>query len=286
MAVPTVRRRRLGAELRKIREGRGLSLEEVEQVPGLGMTTTKLSRLETARSAAKMEDVVRLLDFYEYDKGSREALLILVKDANKRGWWVPYSAGLPTVYSDLISLEDDAAKISLYEPLVLPGLLQTAAYARAAIQATRMHNGGASIDAKVEVRMARQSVLTKPDAPTLWVVVQESALSVRIGSNGSVMRDQLQRLIDLSELSNVNIQVLPANSALHPGLFGGFEVIGFPDRTDLDVVYSERLLDSVYIEDPVEVELYSVAFQGITAEALPVDASLRFITQQRDKFSE
>ena len=286
MAVPTVRRRRLGAELRKIREDRGLSLEEVGQVPGLGMTTTKLSRLETARSAAKLDDITKLLDFYAYDVERREALLTLVREAGKRGWWMPYSAGLPPVYSDLISLEDDASKIRIYEPLILPGLLQTASYARAAIQATRMHNDGASIDAKVEVRMARQSVLTKPNAPAIWVVVHEAALSVRVGSNASIMRDQLQRLVDLSELPNVNIQVLPASSALHPGLMGGFTLIGFPDRTDLDVAYSERLLDSVYIEDPAEVELYGAAFQGITAEALPVDASLRHITQQKDMFSE
>ncbi len=286
MAVPTVRRRRLGAELRKIREDRGLSLDEVGQADGLGITTTKLSRLETARSAAKMDDVVKLLDFYQYDNGSREALLALVKDGSKRGWWLPYGDILGPVYADLISLESEASKILTYEPLIIPGLAQTAAYARAAIKATRIREAGPTVEEKITVRMARQSVLTRPGGPQFWLVIHEGALTVRIGDDGSVMREQMQRLLDLSKLPNVDIQVMPADAAPHPGILGSFTILGFPERSDLDVVHTERLLSSVYIEDPSEVEQYGVAFQRITAEALPQEASLRFITQQRDKISE
>jgi hypothetical protein len=136
------------------------------------------------------------------------------------------------------------------------------------------------------IRTARQSVLTKSGAPHVRMVIHEAALSVRIGDDGAVMKEQMQRLLDLSLLPNVDIQVMPAAAALHPGTLGGFTILGFPERNDLDVVYTERLMNSLYIEQPAEVELFSVAFQKVTAEALPLDASLRFITQQRDRYSK
>jgi transcriptional regulator with XRE-family HTH domain len=283
MADPTVRRRRLGGELRKIREGKGLSLEDVEKA-GLGINVAKLSRLENARTAAKREDVVRLLDFYDVDNGRRESLLTLVKDGAKRGWWVPYGDVLNPFTADLLSLEADAARIYSYEPSIIPGLMQTARYAREAITATRLRDVDALVEEQVTIRTARQSVLTKPEAPQVRMVIHEAGLSARVGDDGDLMKEQMQRLLDLSRLPNVDVQVMPAAAALHPGIVGGFTILGFAGRSDLDVVHTERLMNSLYIEDPAEVGLFGDAFQKITAEALPVDASLRFITEQRDRY--
>jgi Domain of unknown function (DUF5753) len=264
-----------------------MSLEDVEAQPEVKLSRDKLWRLEKARQAAKPDDLIELLRFYGCEDAQRDALLNLAKEGSKRGWWMAYRDVLTTDYADLISLEQEASKISIYDPLFIPGLLQTAAYAEAVIEGTRLEEAGAPVESKVEVRMNRQAVLTKKtDAPQVWVVIHEAALGLQIGEDGSVMREQLQRLLDRARLPNVNIQVLPTASAPHPGLNGSFKILGFPEKNDLDVVHTETLLNSVYIEEPKEVELYGAAFQKITASAMPVDASLRYITQQRDKISE
>ncbi|QMU71865.1 helix-turn-helix transcriptional regulator [Streptacidiphilus sp. P02-A3a] len=281
--VPTVRRRQLGAELRKLRESKKLLLEDVEQ--GTGIDAAKLSRLETAKNAAKLPDVERLLDFYGFEGDGRELLLALVKEGGQRGWWLAYRDRLSQFNWDLVTLEDGASRILAYQQGLLHGLLQTSAYARAAIGATRLEDRGTPVDSQIEIRMARQSVLTKPNPPKFWSVIHESALSVSL-AEPSVMRDQLDRLRNLSQLPNVEIQIMPASAAPHPGLAGSFTVLGFSERHDLDVVHTGGLLNASYIEDRDEVELYASAFQKVTAEAMPLEASLRFITEQRDKISE
>jgi transcriptional regulator with XRE-family HTH domain len=283
MTAPTVRRRQLGAELRKLRDSKGLFLEDVER--GTGIDSAKLSRLETAKSAAKLPDIVRLLDFYEFEGDGRELLLSLAKDGGQRGWWLAYRDRLSPFNWDLVTLEDGASRIMAYQPSLLHGLLQTSPYARVAIKATRLEDRGTPIESQIEIRMARQAVLTKPNPPTFWGVIHESALMIRI-DNVAVMRDQLDRLRHMSEMPNVEIQIMPANSAPHPGLGGAFTILGFSEQHDLDVVHTESLLNSIYVEDRAEVELYAAAFQKITAEAMPLDASLRFITELRDKISE
>ncbi len=282
MAVPTVRRRRLGAELRAIREARGLSLEQVQD--GLGYDMTRLSKLENARIAVKVPEVEKILDFYEYQNGNRDDLLLLARDGGKRGWWLSLS-GLTPFFADLLPLEAEASRIKTYSPNLMPGLLQTPEYARAIITATRLMEVGRSVEDQVELRMARQGVLRKPDAPHVWFVMHEAALVARIaGDDGSIMREQLQRLVSLAKLPNVELQVVPNTATLHAGLAGGgFTIIGFPESSDLDVVHTDRMGGAAYIEDKEEVALYSAAFQKVTAEALSPDASLRRITQLKDE---
>ncbi|MGW2253164.1 helix-turn-helix domain-containing protein [Kitasatospora sp. NPDC001660] len=280
MAVSTVRRRRLGGVLRKLREERKLTADTVAEATG--MSQPKLTRIETAHTAAKIEDVIKLLDYYECeDEDFRAGLIAITKDGSKRGWWLSYRDVINATANDLILLEADASTYKTYEPAFIPGLFQTPEYARIVIDRLRIRSGG-TVEDLVQVRMARQSILTRPDPVQVWAVIHEAALCSN-ANRPDIMVPQLDRLLTLSRLSNVNIQVMPIGAAVHPGMSGAFALMGFPQRHDLDVVLAEGLLSSLWVEDPADVELYRAKFQEITAEALSVDSSLDFITAQRDK---
>nr|WSZ99267.1 helix-turn-helix domain-containing protein [Streptomyces sp. NBC_00857] len=281
MGDPTVRRRRLGSELRRLREIANFKLEDVADQ--LGLTTTKLSRIETARINVKIVDLDSLLDLYGVgDETQRRALHNLARDGRRRGWWQTYRHAISPEYADLISLEADAKNMRSYETLLIPGLLQTSAYARATINAINMTSTPEQVNALVEVRTARQAVLTRPEPLELWAVIHESALRPSITS-APVMRDQLQRLLDISELPHVSIQVLPLDAMPHPGMAGSFTLIGFPETADLDVALVESLTSALYVEDPAEVSIYGGAFERLRANALPCDKSADLIAQTKDQ---
>ncbi|MEU4859679.1 helix-turn-helix transcriptional regulator [Kitasatospora aureofaciens] len=280
MAVSTVRRRRLGGVLRKLREERKLTAEVVAEATG--MSQPKLTRIETAHTAAKIEDVNKLLDYYGCDdEDFRAGLIAITKDGSKRGWWLSYRDVLHATATDLILLESDASTLRTYEPAFIPGLFQTPEYARVVIDRLRTESSG-TVEDMVQVRMARQSILTRPNPVQVWAVIHETALCAN-ANRPDIMSAQLDKLVSLSRLSNVNIQVMPAGAAIHPGMAGAFALLGFPQRADLDVVLAEGLISSLWVEHPNDVEIYRAKFQEITAEALPVDSSLDFITAQRDK---
>ncbi|MFF8769097.1 helix-turn-helix domain-containing protein [Kitasatospora sp. NPDC015120] len=284
MAVQqTVRRRRLGAELVRLRDASGLNGEQVAaQVEG--WSGTKLSRAENAKVAVKPDELARLLKFYNASEELTAILLDLARNGRKRGWWQSYNEALDDLATDFITLEADAASFSEYEQAFVPGLLQTADYAHAIIEALSA-DPDVNVEAAVEIRMARQVVLTRKDKPLeLWAVIHESALRSNVGGD-AVMADQLQRLLDRAKLPNVNIQIMPANAAVHPGMAGSFTIIGFPHQRDLDVVMIEGLLDGLWVEEPSKVEFFRTKFRQITAEAMPVEASLRFISEQKDRLS-
>lgn len=276
MGVPTVRRRRLGAELRRLREEHKLTTEDVGR--RFGWHNAKVSRLETGRTAAHPGDVERLLCLYGVtDDLKRQALLTLARNGSQRGWWQTYSDVLSPAYADFISLEVEARGMHTYESGLMPGLFQTAGYARETIAAINMTDTSEHINRRVEVRMARQSVLTRTDPLEVWAVLDEAALRAQIAAERKVMRDQLQRLLDVSELPNVTIQVMPLAAGAHPGRSGAFTLLSFPERQDLDVVLVENLTNALYIEEQSEVDRYSAAFRRIVADALPRDASLQLI---------
>ncbi len=181
----------------------------------------------------------------------------------------------------MILLETDASTYKTYEPAFIPGLFQTPEYARIVIERLRVRSGG-TVDDLVQVRMARQHILTRPNPVQVWAVIHEAALCAN-ANRPDIMAPQLDRLLTLSRLANVNIQVMPTGAAIHPGMSGAMALMGFPQRQDLDVVLVEGLMSSLWVEEPADVELYRGKFQAITAEALPVDSSLDFITAQRDK---
>ncbi|WP_179852730.1 MULTISPECIES: helix-turn-helix domain-containing protein [unclassified Streptomyces] len=273
-----MRQRRIAADLRRLRERKGLSAEQVvSKVPGLNLP--KLSRYENARSGVKPEIVEALLDLYECDEGLREVLLEIARQKDQRGWWKGYSDTINPLYTDLISMEAQAVEIKAFELTFVPGLLQTPDYATAII--SRLSAVSTGVDAMVDVRIARQRVLTRMENPVkLCAVIHESALAINVGDD--VMREQLSRLVKMSRLPNVHIQVMPATARPNRGFNGAFTLLEFPQRA-LDIVLTPGMVRSSWVEDPAEVDIYRGSFHEIMAAALNVDDSLEFITQKRDE---
>jgi hypothetical protein len=279
-----VRRRRLGAKLRALRGE--LTLDEVADRSGGEFVSSKLSRIETARSAAKSKDIDTLLDLYvelgrDVTDELRAALLTLTKEGAQRGWWHSYRGVLTPVYEDLISLEAEAETVSSWQLGVVPGLLQTGEYAREIIRATAMSEAvEARVDALVEVRLARQAVLTREDPLVLWSIIAEQSLRSTSEVDG-LMHDQLGRLLSMGRRPNVNIQVLPSHAPLHVGQLGSFTVLGFGPHADLDVVHTEGLTSALYVEEREQVAAHRDAWQRLTSAALSVEASADLIAEIR-----
>ncbi|MBW1601235.1 helix-turn-helix domain-containing protein [Streptomyces sp. JJ66] len=266
----------MGAELRAMRESLRYTTEAVAQ--RFGWHNAKVSRMETGQTAARVSDVEALLDLYEMqDPLKRKALLALARDGSRKGWWQRYNDVLTPAYADFISLEADAETMQTYESGLVPGLFQTAGYAREVISAINMTETPGEVNRLVEVRQARQAVLTQPDPLTVWAVMEETALRTEITGKPHVMREQLHRLLDLSALSNITLQVIPSSAGPHPGLSGAFAVLRFPESHDHDVALVENLTNALYIEERAEVERYNMAFRCIVADALSREASLRLI---------
>jgi hypothetical protein len=279
-----VRRRRLGAKLRALRAD--LTLDDVAERSAGRFVPSKLSRLETARTGARAKDIEALLDLYaelgrEVTDELRAALMALSKEGAQRGWWHSYRGVLSPVYEDLISMETEAESISSWQLGAIPGLLHTAEYAREIIRATAMSEAvEARIDALVEVRLARQAVLTRDEPLTLWAIVGESALRSSSESDG-LMHEQLGRLLVMGKRPNINIQVLPADAPLHVGQLGNFTILSFDGHANLDVVHTEGLMSALYMEDPALLAVHRDAWQRLTAAALSVEASAELITEIR-----
>jgi transcriptional regulator with XRE-family HTH domain len=284
---PTVRRRRLAAEVRRLRERAGLTEEEVAE--RLDWSSSKLSRIELHRTGVKPHDLARLLELYQVGEGHRDELLALAREPRRRGWWEAYSDALPEEYAAFIGLEAEAESESGWTPDIVYGLLQTEDYARALIRA---HMGSSispgDIERRVETRMMRQHVLTRDEPITLSVVLDESAL-LRLFGTKFVMRQQMERLVQASQLPNVNLHILPL-TGLHPVGTGEFVILKFAPAhgTRLhDVVYIEQLTRSaLYVEDEADTREYSLAFDRLVAEALDPAKSRKLITKtMRERWS-
>lgn len=279
--VPTVRRRRLGEALRRYRSEAGLTLDVAAE--HMGWIGPKLSRVETANGHVKPGEVAALLKVYEIDDPAVvSALAGLAKDAKKQGWWQTYSGIVSPTYADYISLESDADSVHEFAPLLIPGLLQTAAYARETIAANAITRVPEEVAALAEVRQARQAVLTRPDgALKLWAVIHEAVLHQRFAVRPTTMREQLRRLLDVSEMPHVTLQIMPLDATPHPGSVGGFSLVGFPGPMP-DVVLLENLIGSSYVEGVSEVRTFAEAFERIVATALSTDDSLALIARTEE----
>jgi transcriptional regulator with XRE-family HTH domain len=231
---PVVRRRRLGLELRRLREAAGLKGAEAARL--LKWSASKLSRVEAGRSTPVPTDVIRLLDLYQVtDPEQRDKLATLTKEARKKGWWQLYT-DIP--YSTYIGLEAEAESILTYEN-VIPGLFQTRSYAEEINRATGPGLSEETLEQRLDVRTQRQEVLTRSDPLEVRAVLDESALRRLVGG-ADVMREQLTRLLELSDLPNVLLQVVPFSSGAHPGtLVGPFIILRYSHQQDPDVVYVE-----------------------------------------------
>ena len=283
-ASPTVRRRRLAAELREIREDKGKSGDTV--AAALKWSPSKISRYERARTGLRPREVERLLDYYQITGPRRALLLGLAEDAAQKGWWEEFADSLSEDYQQFIGLEHEAASMAIWHVDVVTGLLQTEAYARHIIgsysRVEPMPPG--MIGRMVRVRMRRQQVLSREDLQ-LSVVLDESVLKRRIGDE-SVMYEQLQRLLQEADRPNLTLRILPLN-AQHTVFGESFVIFGFRDDNDAtlrDVVITEQLRNSLTLEGERETYLHRIAFQALWEASLDPATSRALILETAESY--
>jgi transcriptional regulator with XRE-family HTH domain len=278
---PTVRRRRLGQELRRLRELKGMTAEEVAE--RLLVSQSKISRLENGRRSISQRDVRDLCGVYEVeDRRIVDSLMQMAKDSRQQGWWHAFG-DIP--YSVYIGLETDAASLRVYEPQMVPGLLQTRSYAEALITGALPEAAPTEIEKRVQVRLRRQERIHSTESPLrLWAVLDESVLRRVVGDRG-IMREQLERLAELSLLPHVTVQVMPFAMGAHPGVNGQYAILEFPDAADSSVVYLEGVTSDLYLEKANDVQKYSVMYEHLRAQALNVSQSREFIAQAAKEYA-
>jgi transcriptional regulator with XRE-family HTH domain len=273
---PTLRGRRLAVELMRRREASGLSREEAAR--RLEWSTSTIFRIETGRSRPQPGNVRVLLDLYGVTGSERDGLIQLARESRQPGWWHSFRDVLPNPYEVYIGLEGGAASIRNFEPVVVPGLLQTEDYARAMFKGGPRELERDEIERRVEVRLARQQILTRDDRPRLWAVIDEAVIHRLVG-DPAVMRAQLGHLIDTAEQGKTTVQVVPFRAGAHAGTTGPFVILDFPEPTDPAVVYVETLAGDIYLEERADVNRYTIAFDRLLAAALHPDDSVRLIQQ-------
>jgi hypothetical protein len=274
--APTVRQRRLAAELRRLRGDR--TGDEV--AAALKWSPSKVSRYELARTGPNVAEVEKLLDYYGVTGSHRERVLALAREATQKGWWESYSA-VPEELIALIALEDEATSSWMWQVEVIPGLLQTGEYARQVI--TAAYQIGipflpSQIDQRVEVRLRRQNILTRDNPMEFSVVLEESAL-LRRNTDTRVMRGQLEHLAAVSELPNVTVRIFPLQT-LHPVTTSSFVLLKFgrAHETELnDVVSTEQLQSNLHFEGEADTHQYRLAFQALSDAALDPEQSRELI---------
>ncbi|MBT2387595.1 helix-turn-helix transcriptional regulator [Streptomyces sp. ISL-11] len=283
---PAVRRRKLGAELRRQRELAGLT--SLDAARAVGWHQSKVSRIETGSSGVKSADVALLLDAYQVTDPELRALLGALcgagsadAEGGRRGWWYAYRNLLPSAYLDFISLESEASRLRTLETAVVPGLLQTPAYARAVTRAALNDPPPEQVEELVRVRMARQSVLRGEKPLELCAVLDEAVLRHEVGGR-EVMAGQLRHLVETGSQGHVRLHVLPFSSSGHIGITGPFVIFSFPRIADLDVVVLDHLTSSLYLERKEDLRAYGAAFSTLRTHALSHENSLDFIAGIHD----
>jgi transcriptional regulator with XRE-family HTH domain len=277
---PTVRRRRLAARLRELRENANLTIDEVGDK--LECSASKISRIETGHVGVTPRDVRDMLEVYGVEGDERESLVQLAREARKKGWWHAFNEAFTGAF---VGLEADASFLHTHQALLVPGLLQTEAYTRAIIRAIRPDIGEADVELRVRARMSRQKLLIDdPNPPEYWAVLDEAVVQ-RVVGGPEVMREQLKRLLHVASLPNVTLQVVPFSAGAHAGMEAPFLILGFPEQADPDVVYVEYSTSGVYLEQPADVHRYSMIFDHLRAAAFKPDDTVELIDRAADRLS-
>jgi transcriptional regulator with XRE-family HTH domain len=283
---PTLRRRRLGAELKRCREAAGLTQENVSR--HFEWHAAKVTRIETARVAVTARDVRDLLDLYHVrDEGYREALIELARMSRERTWWSDYRDVIRP--GNFVGLEAGASSMLTWEPVIVPGLLQTEQYIRALMRTGRSNDPPHEIDRRVRLRTTRQGRLTERRPLEFSAFIDESVVRRTVGGR-EVMAEQLRHLIEMAQLPNVTLQILPFGSGEHGFLGGPVALLEFrtadaqmnhgnskPELTHLDVVYLEGLAGDSYEEQPAEVARYRREFERLSEQALDHRQTIKMI---------
>lgn len=275
---PTLRRRRLASMLRELHEASGLSAEDVAE--RLGWSSSKASRM--SRFEGKRpdpHDVALLLDVYDVtDTAVRQELLTLAREGGRRGWWWHYKSDVGEPYQIYLDFEAEAVTLLNWEPLVIPGLLQTDDYARAAMMAGPAVVCEKVIEKRVEVRVQRQKrLLEHPTKPLrLLALMHEAAVRLPVGGP-EVMRAQLSHILQVAQLPNVAVQVIPFAAGAHCGTLGSFAILEFPEPEDPDAVYVEGVTTETFLEELTVVRAYHHSFQKLLGLATPPEGSMQMI---------
>lgn len=273
-AGPSARSRRLAQSLRKIRTENGASAAEVGKA--LGMSGSKLNRIETCEIGIYLDDLEKLLDFYQVAKLRRVELLDIARHAEQRSWLRTRNAHFPADWQTWSDFEDEATALRHYSPLVIPGLLQTPEYARAVISVTSGEVGERQVDDLVANRMARHGALSRSKPVDLHVVMEETMLLRPIG-NAVASARQLRHLAEEADRPNVTLQLLPASAGLHPGMAGAFIMLEYDAEPSL--VWLEQLAASLFLEEEEHVGLYRSAWLSLKENALTTEESSERLRQ-------
>jgi transcriptional regulator with XRE-family HTH domain len=272
---PTMRRRRLGSELRTLREHAGLTIEVVAE--RTGFSTSKVSRIETGHIGASTRAVTGMLTLYDAVPDKVDEVIRLARQAKQTDWWHLYGSVLTSAF---VEFEAAAARIMAYDAQVVPGLLQTEAYARHVIRAARPDITRQQLDRRIEVRSQRQKRLDPPHPVDYWVILDEGIFG-RSVDDKAVMREQMDRLIEVAGRPTVTLQVLPLSIGMHAAMDGTFAILEYDERQSPDVVFAENAAGGLFLELKEHHERYTAIFNRLRASALSPGASLEHLRDRR-----
>ncbi|MFE6917787.1 helix-turn-helix domain-containing protein [Streptomyces rubiginosohelvolus] len=279
---PTVRRRRLGAELKRLREKAGVRMEEAAE--RIGGDKPKISRQENGRQGVSKLEIEALLALYGVsDERLRTALTTLAREGRRKGWWAQYSDILPAGFQERLSIESDAARILTFQPMLVPGLLQTVEYATEVIRSVDKDVTEEERDSYIEVRKARQEIFTRDNPPQYVCLLDEAVLRREVGGP-AVMVAQLDKILEMNNPPKLTIQVVPFSQGWHAGADGAFNIYSYPDPMDLDVVNLDYLDGALYLEEDQPVGRYQLAFDELRATALASRQSVELISAVKREF--
>jgi transcriptional regulator with XRE-family HTH domain len=269
---PTLGRRRLGIELRRLRDAAGVTIETVADQ--LGCSSSKISRIETGHIGASPRDVTEMLTIYGVSDDLAAELLQVARDARQKGWWQAYGTALSGAY---VGFEQATSRIKAYEAQLIPGLLQTPDYATAVITAARPNITIELLQRRLEVRSKRQSLLSVDDPLDLWVILDEAVFHRMVGGP-VIMSVQFERLLAAAQEPNITVQVLPFARGAHAGMEGTFTILEYSEDVYQDLVFVENAAGGLFLEKDGDLERYQALFGILHETALPPDRSLELIS--------
>jgi transcriptional regulator with XRE-family HTH domain len=280
---PTVLRMILGRQLKALREKAGMSFDQAAEA--IYSSSYTIRRMERAEGGLKPLTVKSLLMAYGVtDVREVDAFLALARDASRPGWWHSYDDVLPSWFTTFVGLEEAASLIRGYDPHWIPGLLQTEDYARASVRTGFPGATEEETRRRVELRLARQHILTRPDPPRVWLILDENTLRRPAATTGTViMRAQIDALIQAAARPHITVQVLPFSAGLHPAMYGPFRIFRFDAEEQPDIVYGETMTSAYYVDKPEETGVYIQALDRISAQAAPGEDTEKILRTIREE---
>jgi transcriptional regulator with XRE-family HTH domain len=280
---PTVHRRLLGTQLRKLREKAGIKPDEVAE--HLECHKAKVSRMEAGKVGITPRDARDMLDLYGITGTERDRLLEIAHQSRQRSMWHSYWNAVPEPFYNYLGLESSASSIKVFENSYINGLLQIEPYTRALIEGINPDATEPDREKIVALRQKRAEILTREDgSPDLLAVVDQAVIS-RVVGDAAVMASQLQHLIDMSDLPNVSIRIVPRSAGAYAGMEGSFFILEFPENEDLDVVFTEGIAGAFFLERPKLVHTHKKRFNIIAQHSLPPDASRELLKTTAKEFN-